>query len=239
MDMMQSESDRMLAEASQMRERYTKAIASVPEPSFDEITRSQNRLYDESLEKRLQLKVQTMEQRAEVEIKRRKRKEDDLRLAEQRIEQQEGTIRQLEELVEKNPKRALPARGANDSPESKRSRAVDAHLSLEAMASITPLACAPEVIQTSSGTPAKKAEIQMSSSAPEKKAVIRMSSITPAKKAEIQTSPSTRAEKADAQSIISSGEDETGTDDDGSNGTGSVASVPTSYLRFCRQSGEK
>ncbi len=74
MDMMQSESDRMLAEASQMRERYTKAIASVPEPSFDEITRSQNRLYDESLEKRLQLKVQTMEQRAEAEIKRRKRK---------------------------------------------------------------------------------------------------------------------------------------------------------------------
>jgi hypothetical protein len=153
-----------------------------------------------------------------------------LRLAEQRIEQLEGAIKQLEELVEKNPKRALPARGANDSPEShsdKRSRAVDTHPSLEAMASITPLACAPEVIQTSSGTPAKKAEIQMSSSAPEKKAVIRMSSITPAKKAEIQTSLSTPAEKADAQSIISSSEDETGTDDDGSNGTGSVASVPT------------
>ncbi len=32
MDMMQSESDRMLAEASQMRERYAKAIASVPGP---------------------------------------------------------------------------------------------------------------------------------------------------------------------------------------------------------------
>ncbi len=80
MDLMQSESDRMLTEASQMRERYAKAIASVPEPSFDEITRSQNRLYDESLEKRLQLKVQTMEQRAEAEIKRRKRKEDGLRL---------------------------------------------------------------------------------------------------------------------------------------------------------------
>jgi hypothetical protein len=71
MGMMQAESDRMMAEASQIRERYTKAIASAPDPSFEEITRSQNRLYDESLERRLQLKVQSMEQRAEAEIKRR------------------------------------------------------------------------------------------------------------------------------------------------------------------------
>jgi hypothetical protein len=158
-----------------------------------------------------------MEQRAEAEIKRRKRKEDDLRIAEQRIEQLEGTIKQLEELVEKNPKRALPARGANDSPEShsdKRSRAVDTHLSLEAMASSTPVTSAPEEIKISSSTPAKKDEIQMSSS-------------TPAKKAEIQTSPSTPAEKADAQLITSLSEEETETDDDGSDESSSVASIPT------------
>ncbi len=64
MDMMQSESNRMVAEARQMRERYTIAIASIPEPSFEEITRSQAKLYDESLEERLRLKVQTMEQKA-------------------------------------------------------------------------------------------------------------------------------------------------------------------------------
>ena len=188
MNMIQTESDRMLTEASQMRERYAKAIASVPEPSFDEITRSQNRLYDESLEKRLQLKVQTMEQRAEAEIKRRKRKEDDLRIAEQRIEQLESTIKQLEEMVEKNPKRALPARGADDSPEShsdKRSRAVDTRLILEP---VTPLANAPEYNQTSSSTQERKAVIQTSSSAPEKEAVIQKSSVTPEKKAEIEAS---------------------------------------------------
>jgi hypothetical protein len=46
MEMMQAESNRMMAEASQMSERYTKAIASAPDHSFEEITRSQNRLYD-------------------------------------------------------------------------------------------------------------------------------------------------------------------------------------------------
>ncbi len=144
MDMMQSESDRMLAEASQMRERYARAIASIPEPSFDEITRSQAKLYDEALEIRLQLKVQTMEQRAEAETTRRKRKEDDLRIAEQRIEQLESTIKQLEEMVEKNPKRALPARGADDSPElrsDKRSLAVDTRPILDP---VTPSSNVPE-----------------------------------------------------------------------------------------------
>jgi hypothetical protein len=75
-----------------------------------------------------------------------------LRAAERRIEQLESTIKQLEEMVEKNPKRALPARGADDSPEShsdKRSRAVDTRLSLDP---VTPFASAPEDIQTSSST---------------------------------------------------------------------------------------
>jgi hypothetical protein len=201
MNMMQSESDRMLAEASQMRERYARAIASVPEPSFEEVTKSQIRLYDESLEKRLQLRVQTMEQRAEAETKRRKRKEDDLRIAEQRIEELKSTIKQLEEMVETNPKRVLPARGADDSPEShsdKRSRAVDTRLGLDP---VTPLSNVPEVIQKSSVTPKKKAEIETSSSTPSK--------------------------NTDAQLTISSSEDESGTDDDESSQTGSVASVPT------------
>ena len=51
------------------------------------------------------MKVQTMEQRAEAETERRKRKEGDLRAAERRIEQLESTIKQLEEMVEKNPKK--------------------------------------------------------------------------------------------------------------------------------------
>jgi hypothetical protein len=130
--------------------------------------------------------------------------------------------------VEKNPKRALPARGANDSPEShsdKRSRAVDTHPSLESMPSTTPVKTAE--LKTLSSTLVKAAELQASSSAPEKEAMIRISSITPAKKAETQTSPITPAKKADAQSIESSSEDETGTDDNGSNGIDSVASVPT------------
>ncbi len=77
-----------------------------------------------------------------------------MRIAEERIEQLEGTIKQLEELVDKNPKRALPARGANDSPElysDKRSRALDPNFDLEGMASITPVI----------STPAKKPEIQL------------------------------------------------------------------------------
>jgi hypothetical protein len=116
-----------------------------------------------------------MVQRAEAEIKRRKRKEDDLRIVEERIEQLGGTIKQLEELVEKNPKRTLPARGANDSPEShsdKKSRAVDPNLSLEGMASITPV----------TSVPAKKPEIQMSFCTPAKKSEIQMPSSTPADK---------------------------------------------------------
>ncbi len=145
--------------------------------------------------------------------------------------------------MEKNPKRALPARGDNDSPEShsdKRSRAEDTHPSLESIPSTTPVKTAElktlsntlvktAELETLSNTLVKTAELQASSSAPEKKVVIRMSSITPAKKAETQSSPITPAKKADAQSTESSSEDDTGADndDEGSNGTDSVASVPT------------
>ena len=85
-----------------------------------------------------------MEQKAVAETERRKGKERELRLAEQRIEQLEDTVKQLEEMVEKNPKRALPARGADDSPEShsdKRSLAVDTHPSFDP---VTPSSNVPE-----------------------------------------------------------------------------------------------
>ena len=218
MDMMQSESDRMLAEASQMRERYARAIASVPEPSFDEIARSQVRLYDESLEKRLQLKVQTMEQRAEAETERRKRKEGDLRAAERRIEQLESTIKQLEEMVEKNPKRALPARGADDSPEShsdKRSRADNTRLSLDP---VIPTLKAPE-------------------------AAISKSSVTPEKKAEIEASTSASPKNEGPKETMSSSEDESESDDDESSQNDAVASVktwspdPNDYTTFHANNG--
>ena len=227
MDMMQSESDRLFAEASQMRERYNKAIASVPEPSFEDITRSQAKLYDESIERRLHLRVQTMEQKANAETERRKGKERDLRLAEQRIEQLESTVKQLEEMVEKNPKRALPARNADDSPEShsdKRSRAVDTRPRPDP---VTPSSKVPEGNRTSSSTQEKKAVIQTSSSAREKKAEIRKAPNVPEKKAVIEASPSAASKDADAQLLISSSEDESGTDDDESSQTNPVASVPT------------
>ncbi len=60
MEKMKVENEKMLAEASQMRARFATTIASVPEPSFEEVTLSQRRLYDESLEKRLLLKAKVM-----------------------------------------------------------------------------------------------------------------------------------------------------------------------------------
>jgi hypothetical protein len=184
MDKIKAENEKMLAEASQMRQRYAETIASVPQPSFEDITRSQGRLCEESLEKRLLLKAKSMEEKYAAEMSKRRRKEEDLRIAEKRIEQLEVTIKQLEELVDANPKRALPSRSMGDSPEQhadKKSRSSDENLSQTAMAPITPSSITPSSITPSQITHAKKAEIQNTSNAPAKKAKIQKTSINPSK----------------------------------------------------------
>jgi hypothetical protein len=202
---------------------------SVPQPSFEDITRSQGRLYGESLEKRILLKAKSMEEKYAAEMSKRRRKEEDLRIAEKRIEQLRVTIKQLEELVDTNPKRTLPSRSIGDSPEQhadKKSRSSDENLNQTSMAPITPSSITPSSITPSSITPSSITPSQITHA---KKAEIQNTSNTHAKKAEIQKTSINPAKVVAIQSNTSSSEDESGvsSSEDASDGASSVASIPT------------
>jgi hypothetical protein len=183
-----------------------------------------------------------MEQKFEAEEKKRRRKEEDLVSAEERIEQLEFTIRQLEELGERDPKRPLPSRNKGDSPEQhaeKKICSTDEDLTQTSKASVIPSPVIPPPItpvEKASSVPVKKAaepEIQKASTVPVKKAAepeIQVSSSAPVKQEVIPKSSKTTPE---VEEILSS--DESSGSSSSSSGKGSsvscskdsVASIPT------------
>jgi hypothetical protein len=170
------------------------------------------------LEKRLSLRARTLGEQYHAEKEKRQRKEDDLRIAEARIEQLENTLKELEDIIVGKPEKTLPAHTQNDSPElhaSKKSRVIGEACALEsdilnpvitpASSSIAPASTAGPT--SSAITPAKTAEPTRSSFTPAKTAEPTRSSITPAKTAEPTRSSITppREAKSDSDYELSDG----------------------------------
>ncbi len=122
MDKMLAESEKMMADSAKMREDYAKAIVLNSEISIDEVTLAQAAKYDDALAKRAAMKERSMESQYKAEKEKRMRREEDLRIAEARIEDLESTIKELEDLVDDKPKRSLPDRTQSDSPEIQASK---------------------------------------------------------------------------------------------------------------------
>jgi hypothetical protein len=115
----------MLEEATKVRQEYTKAFLLEPQPSMVDITLSQQRVYNDVLASRLDLKAKRHLDDYMAEKHKRERKEEDLRLAEEQIAKLKEHLRQLEDIIDGTAKRPMPPREEGGSPEmhvSKRGR---------------------------------------------------------------------------------------------------------------------
>ncbi len=117
MERMRQENERMLQEATKVREEYTKAFLLEPQPSMLDITLSQQRVHNDVLASRLDLKAKRHLDDYMAEKHKRERKEEDLRLAEEQITKLKEHLRQLEDIIDGTAKRPMPPREEGDSPE--------------------------------------------------------------------------------------------------------------------------
>jgi hypothetical protein len=117
MTRMRQENDRMLKEAAEVRDQFARAFKIEPEPTISAIGEAQSRHYFEALTNQMGLRTQRLRDDYESEVKRRIRKEEDLKDAEAKIERLQKHLKALENMLEASAKRAVPARGQDDSPE--------------------------------------------------------------------------------------------------------------------------
>jgi ribosomal protein L30/L7E len=156
-------------------------------------------------------------------LKTRRRKEEDLVSAEERIGQLESALRRLEDLAEREPKRPHPSRNKGDSPEQhaeKKSRPTDGDLAQTSEASdlsspaapqpVTPAESKIQKVSTVPETKAAESKIQKVSTVPETKAVeskIQKVSTVPKMKAaeskiqKVSTVPETKAAESKIQKV--------------------------------------
>ncbi len=83
------------------------------------VAEAQSRHYFEQLTSQMGLRVQRLQDDYESEVKRRQRKEEDLKDAEAKIEKLQKHLKALENMLEASAKRAIPARGK--APEASQS----------------------------------------------------------------------------------------------------------------------
>ncbi len=107
----------MLAAAASVRQEYTKSVLSSHDPSIEDVKRTQARHYDEGLERQLTIRAKIMTERYEAEKLKRQRRDEELRAAEETIEQLQQHLNQLEDIMDGKSKRVLPERTQEDSPE--------------------------------------------------------------------------------------------------------------------------
>ena len=86
MTRMRQENDRMLKEAAEARDQFARSFKSEPAPTIDAIAEAQSRHYFEALTSQMGLRAQRLQDDYESEVKRRIRKEEDLKDAEAKIE---------------------------------------------------------------------------------------------------------------------------------------------------------
>jgi hypothetical protein len=117
MDRMKAESDKMLEEASKVRQEYAQAFLLEEPPAIKKIEESQAHLYYDSLSEQLEFRTKRLQNDYESEKKKRVRKEEDLKDAEDQITKLQEDLKRLEGILERSSKRALPLQSKNDSPE--------------------------------------------------------------------------------------------------------------------------
>jgi hypothetical protein len=117
MTRMRQENDRMLKEAAEVRDQLARSFKSEPAPTIDAIAEAQSRHYFEALTNQMGLRAQRLQDDYESEVKRRIRKEKDLKDAEAKIEMLQKHLKALGNMLEASAKRSVPARGQDDSPE--------------------------------------------------------------------------------------------------------------------------
>ncbi len=100
-----------------MRQEYAKSVLLNHDPSIEDVTRTQTRYYNEDLEKQLSLRAKIMEEGYDAEKLKRQRRDEELRAVEERIEQLQLHLNQLEDIMDSKSKRVLPARTQKDFPE--------------------------------------------------------------------------------------------------------------------------
>ncbi len=86
MTRMRQENDRVLKEAAEVRDQFMRSFKIEPVPTIDAVTEAQPRHYFEDLTKQMGLRAQRLQDDYETEVKRRQRKEEDLKDAEAKIE---------------------------------------------------------------------------------------------------------------------------------------------------------
>jgi hypothetical protein len=85
MDRMKAESDKMLEEASKVRQEYAQAFLLEETPTIKKIEEFQAHLYYDSLSEQLEFRTRRLQSDYESEKKKRVRKEEDLKDAQDQI----------------------------------------------------------------------------------------------------------------------------------------------------------
>jgi hypothetical protein len=119
MERMKMENEKVLEEATKVRKEYAQAILLEETPSIRKIEESQSHLYYDNLSEQMEFKTQRLKDDYELEKKKRVRKEEDLKDAEDQILKLQQDLKKLEDLLERTAKRSLAIRSRNkdDSPE--------------------------------------------------------------------------------------------------------------------------
>jgi hypothetical protein len=95
MERMKAESDKMLEEASKVRQEYAQAFLLEEPPTIRKIEESQAHIFYDSLSEQLELKTQRLQSDYESEKKKRVRKEEDLKDAEDQITKLQQDLKKL------------------------------------------------------------------------------------------------------------------------------------------------
>jgi hypothetical protein len=136
MERMKAESDKMLEEASKVRQEYAQAFLLEEPPTIRKIEKSQAHIYYDSLSEQLEFKTQRLQNDYESEKKKRVRKEEDLKDAEDQITKLQQDLKRLKDILERSSKRSVPLRSKHDSPEmqpSKKKQIVEVQANMAAI----------------------------------------------------------------------------------------------------------
>jgi hypothetical protein len=86
MTRLRQENDRLLKEATEVRDQFVRSFRIEPTPTVSAVVEAQSRHYYEHITSQMGLRAQRLQDDYESEVKRRKRKEEDLKDAEAKIE---------------------------------------------------------------------------------------------------------------------------------------------------------
>ncbi len=100
-----------------MWQEYAQAFLLEETPSIRKIEESQAHMYYDSLSEQMEFRTQRLKDDYELEKKKRVRKEEDLKDADDQITKVQEDLRKLEDILERTSKRSVPLRNKDDSPE--------------------------------------------------------------------------------------------------------------------------